>query len=72
MSSCFKEQFNNSVTIIIDCFEIFIEKPSNLLTSSQCWSNYKNHQTIKYLIELTHQGTISYISDAWGGSASDK
>lgn len=29
----FKETFQNKVTVIIDCFEVFIEKPSNLLTA---------------------------------------
>lgn len=70
--TCFKEVFHDKSTVIIDCFEVFIEKPSNLLTQQQCWSNYKHHQTVKFLIGITPQGTISYISNAWGGRASDK
>lgn len=43
ISSCFKEAFQDKITVIIDCFEIFIQKPSNYLTQQQCWSDYKNH-----------------------------
>nr|CAH7767566.1 unnamed protein product [Callosobruchus chinensis] len=69
---CFREVFHDKTTVIIDCFEVFIEKPSSLLTQQQCWSNYKHHHTVKFLIGITPQGSICYISDAWGGRASDK
>ena len=36
-----------------------------------CWSDYKYHSTIKYLIEITPNGAISYISNSYGGRASD-
>ena len=65
-------KFYEKCTCIIDCTEIFIERPSNLLTRAQTWSNYKQHNTIKVLIAITPQGTISFISQAWGGRASDK
>ena len=57
---------------IIDCTEVFIERPSDLKTRAETWSNYKQHNTVKFLIAITPQGTISYISKAWGGRASDK
>lgn len=56
----------------MDCFEIFIEKPHILVTQQQCWSNYKHHNTVKFLIGITPQGVICYISNAWGGRTSDK
>ena len=31
MPVCFQYSFGKKVTVIIDCFEVFIEKPSNLL-----------------------------------------
>lgn len=72
MHQCFKETFGNKLTVILDCFEIFIERPKNLYSSAECWSNYKHHRTIKYLIGITPQGAISFISEDYGGRASDK
>ena len=72
MPMCFKYSFGNKVTVIIDCFEVFIEKPSNLLARAQTFSSYKHHNTIKILIGITPQGTICYVSKAWGGRTSDK
>uniref|UniRef100_A0A6P7HAJ9 Uncharacterized protein LOC114348312 n=1 Tax=Diabrotica virgifera virgifera TaxID=50390 RepID=A0A6P7HAJ9_DIAVI len=72
MPSCFREVFHDKTTIIIDCFEVFIQKPASYLTQQQTWSNYKHHNTVKFLIGITPQGCISYISKAWGGRTSDK
>ena len=68
----FQEHFALKVAVIIDCFEIFIERPSNLKARAETWSSYKHHNTIKYLIGITPQGTVSFISNGWGGRASDK
>ena len=31
------------------------------------WSYYRNNNTVKYLIGITPQGTICFISKGWGG-----
>ena len=49
----------------------FIERPTALLPRAQTWSNYKHHNTIKYLIGVTPQGSIGFISKGWGGRTSD-
>ena len=72
MPQCFMYSFGRKVTVVIHCFEIFIEKRSNLLARAQTFSNYKNHNTIKILIGITPQGTITYVSEAGGGRTSDK
>ncbi|XP_070547278.1 uncharacterized protein [Ptychodera flava] len=68
----FRKAFGKKVAVIIDCFEIFIERPSGLEPRAETWSNYKHHNTVKFLIGITPQGTISFISKAWGGRVSDK
>ncbi len=72
MPICFQESFGKKVAIIIDYFEIFLERPSNLHACACTWSNYKNHNTVKILVGICPQGVISYVSKAWGGRVSDK
>lgn len=72
MPWCFRLQYGLKVTSIIDCFEIFIEKPGDLMSKAATWSTYKHHNTAKYLISITPQGTISFISKGYGGRVSDK
>ena len=60
------------VRCIIDCSEVFIETPSSLEVQAACWSDYKHHCTFKFLIGITPNGLISFISECYGGRASDK
>ena len=69
---CFRKHFGTKVVVIIDCFEVFINKPKNLLARAQTFSSYKHHNTVKFLIGITPQGIVSFISKAWGGRTSDK
>lgn len=57
---------------IIDCSEIFIERPCSYKTRALTYSNYKEHNTVKFLIGITPCGAISYMSKCWGGRATDK
>ena len=56
----------------LHCLEVFINRPTSLLARSQTWLSYKHHNTVKVLIGITPQSTISYVSQAWGGETLDK
>ena len=70
MPMSFRRSYGKCI-IIIDCFEVFIERPTNLMARAQTWSNYKHHNTVKFLIGISPQGAVTYISKAWGGRVSD-
>ena len=69
---CFQYSFGKKTTVIIDCFEVFTDRPGSLLARAQTFSSYKQHNTIKVLIGITPQGTIAFTSETWGGQTSDK
>lgn len=61
----------SAVVSIIDAFEIEIEKPSDSITQSMTWSSYKSANTIKYLVSITPDGLINFVSIGYGGRISD-
>ena len=46
---CFKKEFED-IDLVIDCTEVFIEKPSDPIAQSATWSEYKEHNTGKVLL----------------------
>ena len=70
MPNDFRKHFKKCV-LIIDCFEVFIERPASLLARAQTYSNYKKHNTMKFLTGITPQGSVAYISKGWRGRVSD-
>ena len=72
MPMSFCKEFGTQVVVIFDCFELFTERPSSVLNKVFTYSNYKYHQTVKYLIGIAPHGVVTFISEGWGGRASDK
>ena len=72
MPLCFRPHYGLKVAAIIDCYEIKIEKPSNLLARAETWSQYKHSNTVKILIAIAPQGMTTFVSSSWGGRVSDK
>ena len=71
LPDCFKQKYMRT-TCIIDCSEIFIERPSSLSARAETYSNYKSHNTVKFLIAISPTGAIIFVSKCWGGRVSDK
>lgn len=71
MPPSFKKRYS-SVRVIIDCTEIYIQKPSSLVNQSLTFSNYKHHTTVKFLVGITPSGVISFVSEGWPGKTSDR
>ena len=67
----FKETYPNTVCII-DCSEIFIDRPMSFEPRAKTYSQYKKHDMAKFLIAITPCGTICYVSRCWGGRVSDR
>lgn len=63
--------YHHTVESIIDCFEIQIKKPSSAMTQSMTWSEYKKCNTVKYLVSVTPDGFINFISTGKPGRCSD-
>lgn len=57
---------------IIDCTEIFIERPRELFNQSHTWSDYKKNNTGKILVAITPRGSFSFVSESFGGRSTDK
>jgi hypothetical protein len=49
-----------------------VQQPSNFAAQGNAYSSYKGHTTFKFLVAVTPNGTIVYLSDAFQGSISDK
>ena len=71
MPQVFKDLYPRS-RCIIDCSDVFIERPCAYDARAQSYSNYKRHNTIKFLIAVAPHGAITFLSKCWGGRATDK
>ena len=70
MPQIFKETYPLT-RCIIDCSEIFIERPFAYEARDKTYSNYKKHNTAKFLIAISPSGSISFVSTVWGGRVSE-
>ncbi|CAG2244651.1 unnamed protein product [Mytilus edulis] len=64
-------KFPNTV-VILDCTEIYVQKPSALQAQRQTWSSYKHRNTYKILVGISPDGTVTFVSTLYGGAASDR
>lgn len=60
------------VRVVLDCTEVFVERPKCLNCRLKVWSFYKGNETLKILLGVAPSGLINFVSDTYGGRASDK
>ena len=68
--NCFKKLYHNA-RVITDCTEVFMETLSSLVEQACLYSDYKHHFTVKFLVAITSNGALSWISPTYGGRTSD-
>ena len=71
MPSDFKSKYPKT-RAIVDGTECPIHKPSQPIAEQATFSMYKNRNTLKMLVGITLGGLVSFVSPAYGGSASDR
>ena len=71
MPEDFKKKYS-STRVIIDCTEVRCQMPSSLQLNGELFSNYKHHTTLKGLIGISPGGAITFISQLYTGSISDR
>ena len=67
---CFKKY--GTVLSIIDCTEVYTQKPSLAEANSKCFSSYKFRTTAKVLVGCAPSGYVCFLSEAFSGAMSDK
>lgn len=70
LPTCFRD-FSNC-RIILDCTEIEVAIPESLKLKKVTYSHYKQRHTFKVLIGIAPNATITFVSDLFPGSVSDK
>ena len=61
-----------STRVIIDCTELYCQRSSSLSIQSSLYSSYKHHVTYKGFIGIAPSGAITFVSQLYDGSISDK
>lgn len=69
MPKCFSKF--KSTRVVLDCYEITIEKPKCISCRIRSYSHYKKNFTAKLAMIVTPSGLISHSCVAFGGRASD-
>ncbi|KAG0430037.1 hypothetical protein HPB47_023062 [Ixodes persulcatus] len=71
MPPAFKEQYS-STRVILDATEVQCEASSSLVLQSSTFSSYKSTNTFKGLLGISPDGTVTFVSQLFTGSISDK
>ena len=71
LPSSLKELYPKT-TCIIDCTEVYLQRPLSLKARTATYSSYKSHNTLKVLVCIAPNGYIMFLSKCYGGRARDR
>ncbi|XP_064479283.1 uncharacterized protein LOC135392506 [Ornithodoros turicata] len=61
-----------STRVILDATEIKCDVPTSFVTQSGLYSHYKSAHTFKGLVGISPNGTVTFVSELFTGSTSDR
>ena len=62
IAKVFRKADHLNLRLIIDCSKVFIERPKFLDAQVATWSDYKSHNTVKFLSGILSTGYILFLS----------
>ena len=71
MLESFKGRYK-STRVIIDCTEVRCQMPSSLQLNWELFSAYKNHTTLKGLVGISPSGAVTFRSQLYTASISNR
>ncbi|KAM7302738.1 uncharacterized protein ISCGN_018246 [Ixodes scapularis] len=71
MPPAFTEQYRTT-RVILDATEVKCQVPTSLVLQSASFSTYKSSNTFKGLVGISPDGTVTFVSQLFLGSMSDK
>lgn len=71
MPQTFKDSYPKTC-VVIDLIEFYYEAPTSLELERNMYSDYKGRETYKALVGITPSGGISFVSQPYYGSLSDR
>ncbi|XP_013393134.1 uncharacterized protein LOC106160908 [Lingula anatina] len=72
MPATFKEDFGDKVLFVFDSFELSVEKPNAHISKVCGFSSNTCPDTVKYLIGISPQGTVTCVSESCNFETSDR
>ena len=64
--------FNPDTSVITDCTEIYLERPSGPSNQAVTYNSYTSSNTAKVLVGIGPNGAFTYLAAPFGGNVSDR
>lgn len=71
MPAAFIDKYSTT-RVLLDATEIHCDVPSSFVTQSDVYSHYKSGHTFKGLVGVAPSGVLTYVSELFTGSTSDR